>query len=55
MCLIAVLDLQMCVRLRFWISRCVFDCGSISPDVCLIAVPDRDVCLIVVLDLQMCV
>ncbi len=33
-------------------SRCVFDCGSRSPDVCLIAVPDRDVCLIVVLDLQ---
>ncbi len=42
MCLIAI---QMCVWLRFWISRCVFDCGSGSPDVCLIAV----------LDLQMCV
>ncbi len=43
----------------------MFDCGSGSPDVCLIAVPNRDVfdcgssspdvCLIVVLDLQMCV
>ncbi len=50
MCLIAVLDLQMCVRLRFWISRCVFDCGSGSPDVCLIAVLDLQMCVRVRLD-----